>query len=116
MDNVNIEIESSSDKATSGVDKLIQTLSNLNSALSGIRNNINKYVQGMGKISNIGKKIKIPKVASASDKTQTQKEVDFLNSNAPSNIPKGNKSKKRRRIKSITIFTKRIRRFKWNNY
>lgn len=86
MDNVNIEIQSSSDKATSGVDKLIETLNNLKSALSNTQNNINKYIQGVGKIGNVSGKVKAPKVNTNNNKkTYTKKETDFLNSDVPTN-------------------------------
>lgn len=83
MDNVNIEIQSSSDKATSGVDKLIQTLNNLNSALSGSQNNINRYIQNMKEIGNVSKNIKAPQISTKGANENLSKELAFLNSNAP---------------------------------
>lgn len=110
MDNVNIEIQSSSDKASSGVDKLIQTLSNLKSALSGVQNNINKYIQGIGKIGNVSKKIKAPKISSGTNKTQTQKETEFLNSNVPTKTPKTNGSKNNKdEIKGVELLQIRLK-------
>ncbi len=109
MDNVNIEIESSSDKATSGVDKLIETLNNLKSALSGVGNNTEKYTQKMKDISNIGRNLKVPKVSTKrfkqTNKSQTQKEVEFLNSNVPSKMPETNDEEK---IKGVELLQKRL--------
>lgn len=110
MDNVNIEIQSSSEKATSDVSQLIETLGSLNSALSNVQKNINKYVQGMGKIGNIGKKIKVPKISTQSNKTQTQKEADLLNSNTPPNNKKLNnkKGEGEEELKGVQLLQKRL--------
>ncbi len=83
MDDVNIEIQSSSDKATQGVDSLIQTLNNLNSSLGGIQKNTNRYIQNMKQISDISKKVKTPKVSNNIKSPNVAKEIEFLNSNLP---------------------------------
>ncbi len=111
VDNVNIEIQSSSGKATDGINQLIETLSNLNSALGNVQNNVNKYIKGMEKISNVGKQVKMPQISNNSNKpvSQTQKETDYLNSNIPTNnkridSPKGDEGE----LKGVQLLQKRL--------
>lgn len=67
MDNVNIEIESSSEKASQGVSTLIESLTNLNSKLSSVQNNATKYAKNIQNVGNILKSIKMPKLPKISD-------------------------------------------------
>lgn len=67
MDNVNIEIESSSEKASQGVATLIESLTNLNSKLSSVQNNATKYAKNIQNVGNILKSIKMPKLPKISD-------------------------------------------------
>lgn len=60
MDNINIEIESSSEKASQGVNQLINTLSTLNTTLDNSAKSVNKYVNNISNLGNIGKNIKMP--------------------------------------------------------
>lgn len=62
MDSINIEIQSSSDKAKQGVTTLIQALSSLNSKLSDVQNNATKYSKNMQKIGSTLKNIKTPQI------------------------------------------------------
>ena len=83
MDNVNIEIQSSSDKASQGVNQLITTLGSLNTSLGNIQNNTNKYIQGMKQVSEVSKNIKTPKVSTNVPNVNVAKELQFLNSSMP---------------------------------
>ena len=60
MDNINIEIESSSEKANQGVEQLIGTLSKLNETLGNSTQNVNKYVKNISSLGDISKRIKMP--------------------------------------------------------
>ena len=51
MDNINIEIESSSDKASKGINQLVNTLGTLNNTLGNSSKNINKYVNNNSQIA-----------------------------------------------------------------
>ena len=82
MDNVNIEIQSSSKKASDGVNQLIGILNGLNQALGGIQNNLNKYIDGMKKISDISKNVKMPSVSSNIPTPNVASELKYLNSNS----------------------------------
>ena len=73
MDNINIEIESSSDKASQGVTTLIESLTNLNSKLSNVQNNVTKYSKNIQNVGNILKNIKMPKLPKISDMLKKDK-------------------------------------------
>ena len=80
MDNINIEIQSSSDKAAQGVDRLINTLNGLNQTLQTSQAQVEKYTSSLNNISNIGKNIKVPDINIQSNIPQVSKELEYLNS------------------------------------
>lgn len=77
MDNVNIEIQSSSENAVQGVNALIETLSNLNSKLSNVQNNANRYAKNIQNIGNILKNIKLPQLPKISDMVKRNKNQEI---------------------------------------
>lgn len=98
MDNINIEIQSSSENAAQGVNALIETLSNLNSKLSNVQNNANRYAKNIQNIGNILKNIKLPQLPKISDMFRRNKQIEQnplqnINLNN-SNKNDGEKSKK----------------------
>lgn len=78
MDSINIEIESSSEKSTQGIQKLINTLSSLKGSLNNTQKAANKFNSFMDKFTNNFKNFKTPKIS--------QPKI---------NLPNGNGSKKR---------------------
>ena len=83
MDNVNIEIQSSSNKAAEGVDQLINTLNSLNSALANVQNNVNQYTSSLNNMTNVAKGLKVPDIHVNSNIPQVAKELEYLNSKTP---------------------------------
>ena len=78
MDSINIEIESSSEKSTQGIQKLINVLSSLKDTLNITQNTANRFSSFMDKFKNSFKNFKTPKI------------------NQPKiNLPNGNDGKKR---------------------
>lgn len=104
MDNINIEIQSSSNNAEQGVNSLIEALTNLNSKLSNVQNNANRYAKNMQNIGNTLKNIKLPQLPKISNifqsKNTSQTEDPYkninknINNNINNNSNKSNKSKK----------------------
>jgi len=102
MDNISIEIQSSSDKASQGVTTLIESLSNLNSKLSDVQNNATKYSKSMQNIGNILKNIKTPKLPKATEISKVNKndlQKSLQNKNA--NITNQNNNKNKKDVKEV---------------
>lgn len=83
MDNINIEIQSSSEKASNGVEQLISTLNNLNQSLQASQSRVENYTSSLEKISNVGKNLKIPDISIKSNIPEVSKELEYLNSKTP---------------------------------
>ena len=83
MDNVNIQIQSSSDKASQGVEQLINTLNSLNQTLQASQNHVNDYVSNLEKINSIGSNLKVSDINIQSNIPQVAKELKYLNSEIP---------------------------------
>ena len=93
MDNINIKIESSSENASGGITKLIETLTSLNGMLSNININANKFVKNMEKIKNINKvKGKVDNVTPKED--MKKKDIFSLFSNIKNPFNKYNEGSK----------------------
>lgn len=78
MDSIDIEIQSSSEKSTQGIQKLINTLSSLKNSLNSTQKTANKFNSFMSNFKNSFKNFKTPKIS--------QPKI---------NLPNGNGSKKR---------------------
>lgn len=87
MDNVNIEIQSSSSKAADGVNQLINTLNSLDTTLTSVQNNVNQYTSSLGNMTNIAKGLKVPDIHINSNIPQVAKELEFLNSKTEIKTP-----------------------------
>ena len=103
MDSINIEIESSSDKATKGIESLEKSLNGLNTKLSNVQNNATKYAKSMQSIGGIFKNFKLPKLPNFSEmfKLKFKKQENPLknielnnNKNDNGDDNKGKKTKK----------------------
>ena len=120
MDNINIEIESSSEKASQGVSTLIESLTNLNSKLSNAQNSAMKYTKNIQNIGNVLKSIKLPKLPKISDMFKRDKslqenplkniEVNNRNNNTGKNSGNNNQGKKTK--KDLSESTKTIEELK----
>lgn len=78
MDSIDIEIESSSEKSTKGIQKLINTLSSLKNSLNSTQKTANKFNSFMSNFKNSFKNFKTPQIS--------QPKINF---------PNGNNGKKR---------------------
>ena len=83
MDNVNIEIQSSSEKASQGVEQLITTLSSLNQNLQASQNYVQQYASSLEKISNFSNNLKMPNLSIKDKIPNISKELEFLNTKTP---------------------------------
>lgn len=83
MDNVNIEIQSSSEKAAQGVEQLITTLSSLNQNLAATQSQVEKYSSSLQKISNFSNNFKMPNLSIKDKIPNISKELEFLNTKTP---------------------------------
>lgn len=63
MDSIDIEIESSSEKSTKGIQKLINTLSSLKNSLNSTQKTANKFNSFMSNFKNSFKNFKTPKIS-----------------------------------------------------
>lgn len=115
MDSINIEIESSSEKAAQGVATLIESLTNLNSKLSGVQNNSLKYLKNMQNIRDTFKNMKLPQLPKISDifNGGQKKEPNPLknnNFNSNKNDLGGNDNNAKKSQKNISEINKAIER------
>ena len=83
IDNVNIEIQSSSEKASQGVEQLISTLNSLNQNLQASQNHVQEYVSSLEKISNLNNNFKMPNLSVKDKIPNISKELEFLNTKTP---------------------------------
>lgn len=115
MDNINIEIQSSSKNASQGINALIETLSNLNSKLSDVQNNTDKYAKNIQNIGNILKNIKLPQLPKISDMFRRNKnqEINTLQNMRVDNTKQNNNNnnnQNKKNKKDVSEVNKEIQR------
>jgi phage-related protein len=91
MDSIDIEISGSTENATKGIVTLEKALTNLNSKLTGVQNNIGKYLNSMKNVGNVFKRIKLPSISDAFGKSTNGKMQNPLQNMNMDNGDKGGK-------------------------
>ena len=114
MDNINIEIQSSSENAEQGVNTLIETLSTLNEKLEGVQGGVDKYVKKMQNLANITSKIKIPDFSKMNifnifKRPQKEKQNPLQNINFNNKNDDGGDSKSKKAQKNISEVNSKLR-------
>lgn len=114
MDNINIEIQSSSENAAQGVNTLIETLSTLNEKLEGVQGGVDKYVKKMQNLANITSKIKLPdfsklKITNLFKRDKSQEQNPLQNVNLNNKNDDGGESKSKKAQKNISEVNSKLR-------
>ena len=114
MDNINIEIQSSSENAEQGVNTLIETLSTLNEKLEGVQGGVDKYVKKMQNLANITSKIKIPDFSKMNifnifKRPQKEEQNPLQNINFNNKNDDGGDSKSKKAQKNISEVNSKLR-------